>query len=275
MARITDGGVKKKVGSYRAGPMDNPKSITKKAPASPTKIRDRDKPQFVPANGSSVRPTTAQDGQSGAFGAMLPTRPRFDTEGVGINSERTGFFDRVKDYLISSGIAKTTLTVPVSPITKQNNFTGVPYSGTLAALTGGKDAAGVNQYNYLTPQQKLAWDERKRREQITALTAPYQGTLAAITGANMVEPSNLGFPGTDPRQPVRVSNQYLQGGATALPQVGANPVVSSYGGYGGAGSSYRRRGGGGGGGGNGGTTGGYTYGNSVAAQVLNWRVATG
>jgi len=28
-------------------------------------------------------------------------------------------------------------------------------------------------------------------------------------------------------------------------------------------------------GGGGGTTGGYTYGNSVAAQVLNWRVATG
>jgi len=139
-----------------------------------------------------------------------------------------------------------------------------------ASYTGANNAANVNQYNYLTPQQKEVWDAKKRREQINQLTTPYTGSLAAITGANMVEPSRQGFPGTDARQPIPISNSYLN---NALPVASVPTSSSGYYDYGGSG------GGGSGGYGNGYDYGGYGsnsgYGYDPIVSVLNWRVATG
>ena len=186
---------------------------------------------------------------------------------------------------LQQGYARETQTILPRPQQGQfgmpqnvSNILNKPYQGSVASLTGANNSVGVNQYNYLTPQQKAMQDAEKRRQQINQLTTPYTGSLAAITGANMVEPSRQGFPGTDPRQPLKIANPYIQ--SQQVQQNASNLFAGVYGessgsnGYGSNGyTGYTDYGN------NGGYSSAYDpnsswYG-SAAANTLNWRVATG
>jgi len=198
--------------------------------------RNAPRPNFINANGSSVTPpSTSQNGAQGSFGAMLPAQ--------GVGGRRP---------VLSQQQIRTIRT----PLQQRPVSTG--YS--TAALTGANNARYTYQGLYRPDAEQI------RRQQITQLTAPYQGSIAALTGANMVEPTQVGFPGSDPRQPIPISNAAAGIVSNAAPA----PVLETFTG------SKRRKGYGGGGGGYGGSYGGgYGYGNSVATQILNWRVATG
>lgn len=216
------------------------------------RIENNVAPQFVPSNGSSVTPpSTSQIGSTGAFGAMLPrintNVPQINT---GVPQIRTGGFQP------RPPISFNRATTPLVNLTGSPNLQPTVYGPPIPqGYRGSGTIAGG-----ATTQAEI-----DRRRQITALTTPYQGSLAALTGANMVEPTQTGFPGTDYRQPVSVSQQYLQGGYASPSEIVAPGFDYSGGGGSGGGGGY----GGGGGGG------GYNYGSNIVSQVLNWRVATG
>ena len=285
---------------------------TTKAISQPTvRLTGNTKPQFKSSNGSN-----AIAGARGQFGAMLPRVGAGTSPAAGVGQFSVSKLNTVTKVVANamSGISKLGGTAglaqqmgyarqPLSSPQTKTVFSGAtqPTNRPLVNLTGQPSTVGVNQYNYLTPQQKSAWDAEKRRQQINQLTAPYTGSLAALTGANMVEPVNQGFPGTDPRQQVQVSNQYLAGPqrfGAPIQGVPWNSFGNTTGNYGtastaGANTAGGRRGGGYGGGygnpygyndqyGYSPYSGGGSYGSTPysswgdpVGNILNWRVATG
>ena len=255
----------------------------RKVYSSPTQVtskkkrrRDReDKPQFVPVNGSSVRPTTAQDGQAGAFGAMLPSGPRFDTEGVGITSGISG----------SSGRTSTNIFSQIG--NAFSNIGGVPGVGGKRPVLNQQQIQNIN-----TPfaSGRTARFDQERVPVSAGVTNPVVGNYAIPTGpesgryrGNVDRPfyNELGALldqartniGSLSEADLRKLQSYGLVQPNAVPSlIGGASASSGYGG--GSGGGRRGRGGGGGGG-------GYTtpqqrtYQNSVVAQILNWRVATG
>ena len=299
---------------------------TTKAISQPTvRLTGNTKPQFKSSNGSN-----AIAGARGQFGAMLPRVGAGTSPAAGVGQFSVSKLNTVTKVVANamSGISKLGGTAglaqqmgyarqPLSGVNptigrqatvQRGTFAGtdprqIPsgFNRPVVKLTGQPNTVGVNQYNYLTPQQKSAWDAEKRRQQINQLTAPYTGSLAALTGANMVEPVNQGFPGTDPRQQVQVSNQYLAGPqrfGAPIQGVPWNSFGNTTGNYGtastaGANTAGGRRGGGYGGGygnpygyndqyGYSPYSGGGSYGSTPysswgdpVGNILNWRVATG
>jgi hypothetical protein len=126
-----------------------------------------------------------------------------------------------------------------------------PTKSNVPSAYQGINASNLNPLHVTTPLS-YAPGTSLYNQQITQLTAPYQGSLAALTGANMVEPAQTGFPGSDPRQPIPIN----------LPTGSTTPSDTSGGG----------RWGGWGGGGVGGSV--SNNGGSLS-QILNWRIATG
>ena len=255
----------------------------RKVYSSPTQVtskkkrrRDRpDKPAFVPANGSSVRPTTAQDGQAGAFGAMLPSGPRFDTEGVGAFGGISGTTGRTSTNIFSQiGNAFS-------------NIGGVPGVGGKRPVLNQQQIQNIN-----TPfaSGRTARFDQERVPVSAGVTNPVVGNYAIPTGpesgryrGNVDRPfyNELGALldqartniGSLSEADLRKLQSYGLVQPNAVPSlIGGASASSGYGG--GSGGGRRGRGGGGGGG-------GYTtpqqrtYQNSVVAQILNWRVATG
>ena len=275
------------------------------------------KPQFIQSNGSS--------GATGKFGAMLPRvsggtkvakSGQFGAGVGGFSVSKPNAVTRVVANAMSGisklggtaglaqqmGYARQPLSGVNPTIGRQATVQRGTFAGTdprqipsgfnrpVVKLTGQPNTVGVNQYNYLTPQQKSAWDAEKRRQQINQLTAPYTGSLAALTGANMVEPVNQGFPGTDPRQQVQVSDTWGRpaGMGAKIQGVPWSDFADTYGNTTAAAGGRRSGGGGGGGygydpygysdpysgGGSYGSTPYSSWGDPVG-NILNWRVATG
>jgi len=288
---------------------------TTKAISQPTvRLTGNTKPQFKSSNGSN-----AIAGARGQFGAMLPRVGAGTSPAAGVGQFSVSKLNTVTKVVANamSGISKLGGTAglaqqmgyarqPLSGVNptigrqatvQRGTFAGtdprqIPsgFNRPVVKLTGQPNTVGVNQYNYLTPQQKSAWDAEKRRQQINQLTAPYTGSLAALTGANMVEPVNQGFPGTDPRQQVQVSDTWGRpaGMGAKIQGVPWSDFADTYGNTTAAAGGRRSGGGGGGGygydpygysdpysgGGSYGSTPYSSWGDPVG-NILNWRVATG
>ena len=256
--------------------------------ASPTRVkRDRDKPQFVPANGSSgprfdteVVPTTAQAGALGGFGAMLPG-------GISGSSGKTptNIFDQIGSGLNTLG---TRLGVVSGRMGTQGG--GAPFRTSGVNMLTNPSAVLGNLFG--GNQEQNSSGPRFDQERVPAgVSNPIVGNYAIPIGAesgryrgnvdrpfynelgSLLNQARTNISGLSDTQLRKLASYGLVEKAAPPPNIFSD-VYGGGAGYGGGG--YSRRRGGGGGRGGGGTTGGYTYGNnSVAAQVLNWRVATG
>jgi len=258
----------------------------RKVYSSPTSVqkdkkkrrRDRgDKPQFVPVNGSSVRPTTAQDGAQGEFGAMLPSGPRFDTEGVGITSGISGSSGRTSTNIFSqignafSNIGGVPGVGGKRPVLNQQQIQNIntPFSSGRTARfdqEGIPAAEGFNNKvvgNYTIPTGPESGRYRGNVDR------PFYNELGALLDRARTNIGGLS------EAELRKLASYGLVEPNAMPSlIGGASASSSSGGGGGRGGG-RGRGGGGGGGGGYTTPQQRTYQNSVVAQILNWRVATG